>query len=125
MTYHKSALITGASRGIGKAIAYEFAQKGYHLYLTCKNNLSLLKKIKIEEFNADTYNEFNNYYHALNIIGIEKLIIDLRDNPGGYVSQCIMVGNLVVPRGNITVLKYKNEDEEMAYRSLCDKHSFF
>lgn len=76
--------------------------------------------IKVEEFNADTYNEFNNYYHALNIIGINKLIIDLRDNPGGYVSQCVMIGNLVVPRGNITVLKYKNEDEEMAYRSFCD-----
>jgi len=77
--------------------------------------------IKVEEFNSDTYNEFYNYYQALNIIGINKLIIDLRDNPGGYVSQCVMIGNLVVPRGNITTLKYKNEDEEMAYRSFCDK----
>jgi len=76
--------------------------------------------IKIEEFNSDTYNEFNNYYTVLNIIGIKKLIIDLRDNPGGYVSQCVMIGNLVVPRGNITTLKYRNEDEETAYRSFCD-----
>ena len=44
----KRILITGASRGIGKAIAYEFARNGYHLYLTCKNNLELLKDIKIE-----------------------------------------------------------------------------
>lgn len=76
--------------------------------------------IKIEEFNSDTYNEFYNYYSALNIIGIDKLIIDLRDNSGGYVSQCVMVGNLVVPRGKITTLRYKNEAEEMVYRSFCN-----
>ena len=31
-------LITGASRGIGKAIAIRYAQAGYNLYLTCKKN---------------------------------------------------------------------------------------
>ena len=44
----KSVLITGASRGIGKAIAYEFAKQGYDLYLTCKNNIEMLKQIKSE-----------------------------------------------------------------------------
>ena len=48
MLKQKYALITGASRGIGKAIAYEFAKNGYHLYLTCKNNLSLLEEIRKE-----------------------------------------------------------------------------
>ena len=32
------ALITGASRGIGKAIAETFAQAGYDLILTCRQN---------------------------------------------------------------------------------------
>ena len=48
MTNSKYALITGASRGIGKSIAYTFAKNGYHLYLTCKNNLSLLDELKKE-----------------------------------------------------------------------------
>ena len=48
MSNRKSVLITGASRGIGKAIAYEFARNGYDLYLTCKNNFDLLKRIKLE-----------------------------------------------------------------------------
>ena len=38
----KYALITGASRGIGRAIAREYAQAGYHLILTCKNSIGEL-----------------------------------------------------------------------------------
>lgn len=34
----KTALITGASGGIGKAIALAFAQNGYQLYLTCQKS---------------------------------------------------------------------------------------
>lgn len=34
----RTALITGASRGIGKAIAVEFAKTGYDLVLTCKKS---------------------------------------------------------------------------------------
>ena len=43
-----TAFITGASRGIGKAIAYEFAKKGYDLYLTCRKNTALLKELKLK-----------------------------------------------------------------------------
>ena len=36
------ALITGASRGIGKAIAEKFAQEGYELFLTCSKTMEEL-----------------------------------------------------------------------------------
>lgn len=42
----KTALVTGASRGIGKAIAWELAQKGYDLYLTCHKNEEMLLDAK-------------------------------------------------------------------------------
>ena len=39
------ALITGASRGIGKAIAETFAQAGYDLILTCRRNREKLETL--------------------------------------------------------------------------------
>ena len=47
----QKAFISGASRGIGKAIAFQFASEGYDLYLTCKSHVEELERYgkKLEE----------------------------------------------------------------------------
>ena len=44
----KTALITGASRGIGKAIALHFAQHQYNIIITCNKNHVLLNEVAQE-----------------------------------------------------------------------------
>ena len=48
-------LITGASRGIGKAIAIRFAQEGYSLVINCRKSADAL---------ADLKKELENTYHV-------------------------------------------------------------
>jgi len=50
----KTVLITGASRGIGKAIAIKFAKKNYNVVINCINNAEHLQAVKkeIEGYNV-------------------------------------------------------------------------
>jgi len=56
----KVVLVTGASRGIGKAIAERFIQEQYHVALNCKNRITEMNE------QIKTYQEINP-----NIIGIQ------------------------------------------------------
>ena len=44
----KLAIITGASRGIGRETAKAFAKEGYSLLLNCEKNIALLEELKME-----------------------------------------------------------------------------
>lgn len=51
---NRTALITGASRGIGQAIAVALAKKGYNLILVCHKNIDMLNNLA--NVLTDTYN---------------------------------------------------------------------
>lgn len=55
----KTALITGASRGIGRAIAKSLASEGYDLLLVCKNNEEMLY-----ELGKELHNLYNTNYEC-------------------------------------------------------------
>ena len=45
--------------------------------------------IKVTRFSATTYNEFRKAMDTLMAQGMQKLILDLQDNPGGYMDRAI------------------------------------
>jgi carboxyl-terminal processing protease len=55
--------------------------------------------IKINRFAATTHNEFMQAVEELKETGMERLVLDLRNNPGGYLSQAIAITEEFFPRG--------------------------
>ena len=64
----KTVFITGASRGIGRAIAIRFAAAGYRLALCCRHNSDMLRKLQTlitEQYLHSRYRKlFTNGIHA-------------------------------------------------------------
>lgn len=55
--------------------------------------------IKINRFAATTHDEFLTAVDDLNKKGMERLVLDMRNNPGGYLSQAIAISEEFFPRG--------------------------
>lgn len=55
--------------------------------------------IKINRFAATTHDEFIESVEDLKNKGMERIVVDLRNNPGGYLSQAIAISEEFFPRG--------------------------
>ncbi|KAA9340272.1 S41 family peptidase [Adhaeribacter soli] len=49
--------------------------------------------IKINRFSANTYDEFKSALGKLKQKGLQQLVLDLRDNPGGYMDKAIKIAD--------------------------------
>jgi carboxyl-terminal processing protease len=59
--------------------------------------------IKISHFAERTYEEFTEAFSKLTTEGMEKLILDLRGNPGGYLKTAIQIADEFLPDGKLIV----------------------
>jgi carboxyl-terminal processing protease len=55
--------------------------------------------IKISRFAATTYDEYLKAFNELSMAGMKKLILDLRDNPGGYLNAAVDLCDEFLPKG--------------------------
>lgn len=70
--------------------------------------------LRITEFTMVTPQQFENAYKDLREKGMEKLIVDLRDNPGGVLSSVCDVLRQILPEGLIVYTEDKyGEKQEM------------
>ena len=68
--------------------------------------------IKIEGFEAVTYDQYKSVYDNLRSQNIKGLIIDLRDNPGGLLDTVSKIADDIIPEGIITYTEDKNGKRE-------------
>ncbi|MGM9935815.1 MAG: S41 family peptidase [Candidatus Ornithomonoglobus sp.] len=73
--------------------------------------------IKIASFASGTADEFEEIKNSLIDAGVSKLILDLRNNPGGLVSGATKIAESIVPQGKIVDVKYRDSTLDHTYYS--------
>ncbi len=73
--------------------------------------------IKFMEFNALGVQKVREAYEALSKNNPKGLILDIRDNPGGYLHVAIRVTSLFLPDGKVVLIERWKDGREKVYKS--------
>jgi len=68
--------------------------------------------IRLDVFNSNAYEFMIKALEEMDRSSITKIILDLRNNPGGEVGQAVSIARMFVPQGLITRLDFKSESVE-------------
>ncbi len=66
--------------------------------------------INISQFGINTYSEFVQQYNSLIKQGMKRLVIDLRNNPGGYMEVAVNIADSFIDEGEIVYTLDKDGD---------------
>jgi carboxyl-terminal processing protease len=91
-------------------------------------NVQMLKGniayVQITSFSDKTDKEFKEALEELDQNGVTKILLDLRNNPGGYVETAIGVAKELVPKGVIVQTMYRHEEENETYFSELEETKY-
>ncbi|RNC92142.1 MAG: S41 family peptidase [Allomuricauda sp.] len=79
--------------------------------------------MKINRFAESTFNEFRKSLYLLQKRGAKKLVLDLRDNPGGYLGIAEKLADEFLEEGKL-ILFTKNKKGKIKKAFATDKGSF-
>lgn len=82
-------------------------------YMTAPN----IGYVRITSFGETTYAEFIAALSKLQTQGFEKLIIDLRGNPGGYMETAVQLVNEFLPKNALIVYTQGRKSPRKEYRT--------
>jgi carboxyl-terminal processing protease len=75
--------------------------------------------IKLSDFTSDAGKEVKKALQEVKNLGAKKIILDLRDNPGGLLSEAVNVSNIFIPKGSEVVsTRGKIQEWNKTYRAL-------
>jgi carboxyl-terminal processing protease len=73
--------------------------------------------IRVNKFSKTTLQEFTDAIRQLSESGMERLIIDLRDNPGGIIDAATGMAEMFLPEGSLIVYTEGNGRKRRNYYS--------
>lgn len=73
--------------------------------------------ITIINFAEKTDTEFANVLKDLDEQGVTEIILDLRDNPGGYLISAVNIAKMIVPEGVIVQTMFRQEEKNETFYS--------
>ena len=73
--------------------------------------------VKIMSFGKNTAEEFYEVQKLFEQNGVTKIIMNLRDNPGGLVTSAVKIAQTIVPKGKIVDVKYRQSEYDTVYYS--------
>ena len=112
----KYALITGASRGIGRAIAIKMAQEGYAVVINYLNNHEAAQQT-LEQIVAEGGNAELLQFDVALPEAIEQAVADWQQrHPDDYID--VLVNNAGIRRDNLMVFMQNDEWESVVNTSL-------
>lgn len=76
--------------------------------------------IQIKKFDAEIASFFAEHANKLIDQGMKGLIIDVRDDPGGYYDQVVSIADMLLPKGVIVYTEDKNKKKE--YQNSDEKN---
>ncbi len=80
--------------------------------------------IKLTRFSATTYDEFKAAMEELKEQGMEKLILDLQDNPGGYMDRAINIADEFIS-GNKMIVYTDGKRSRYDSQALAQRKGMF
>lgn len=67
--------------------------------------------LKLIQFSKTAVEEVRNYVKDIQSKSVKKLVLDLRDNPGGDLDTALEIANIFISMGRIGELRYKDESK--------------
>lgn len=72
--------------------------------------------IEIYQFSGDDVDSFRAAMEEMQSAGVRGLVLDLRNNPGGYLSDVVAIADLLLPEGAVVYVENR-AGERVAYSS--------
>lgn len=67
--------------------------------------------VRISQFGEETTREFNQAVKQITEASPKGIIIDVRNNPGGYLDSAVNVASRMIPKGKVVVIE-ENQDKK-------------